>query len=449
MIGREKAEKIAKLILEHSKATETQINIFSESLNYTRFNQNWIHQNIDRANHTVSIRVIDQGRVGSVTVNTLDPSELRAAVDQALHYASFVIANPNRKPLPEPQPLIARDLINLDLLNQTPEERADAVGEIISLAKAKNIDASGTYSNSLVEEFTATSSGISAYHAGNHAMVRTVVTSNDVISGYADQIVTDPKQLNVRKLGEDAVWKATLRDSSILIDPGQYDTVFEATAVADLLRFLGMIAFGAQAVQEGRSFMAEVMGKQVFSPSVSIWDDAFDPQTLPHSFDSEGMPKQRVSIFEQGIAKGVVYDLQTATKEGKQTTGHAPSLGGYARGPMPSHMIMAPGNSDRDEMIKNTRKGLLVTRFHYTHCPEPMQVIATGTTRDGTFLIENGEIVARIKNLRFTESMIRAFSNVEALSRDTRLTRDWWSTFYMVLPTMKINQFTYTGNTTF
>ena len=450
MIGRERAEKIAKMILDYSTADETQVIITTELLNFTRFNQNWIHQNLTRSNHTVNIQVVEGGRSGAITVNTLDEAALKQAVDQARHFASFVVANPNRRGLPDPKPIEELDLLNPALINQTPDERADAVGEIIGLAKAKNIDASGTYSNSLEEMMIATSKGVMAYHASNFAMVRTVVTSNGVISGYADQIVTNPANLDVRKLGEDAVWKATLRNSSILMEPGQYDTVFEATAVADLLRFLGNIAFGAQALQEGRSFMANAMGQQVFSPGVTIIDDAYHPLTLRRSFDGEGSPKKRVPIFEDGFAKGVVYNNATAAKEGIESTGHGAAMSGrFMRGPSPDNMIVSGGTSSRDEMIRNTKRGLLVTRFHYTHCPEPMQVVATGTTRDGTFLIENGEIVARVLNFRFTESMIRAFANVEAISSDVRLTRDWWSSFYMVLPAMKINGFTYTGNTTF
>ena len=116
---------------------------------------------------------------------------------------------------------------------------------------------------------------------------------------------------------------------------------------------------------------------------------------------------------------------------------------------MPHNMFMARGDSSVEKMIKSTERGILVTRFHYTHCPEPMRVVATGTTRDGTFLIQDGEICARVRNLRFTESMLDAFSNVEAISRDSRIVKDWWSTFISVLPAVKIRDFNFTGSTTF
>ena len=449
MIGQDRAEQLARMLQDYSKADETQITITSEQQNFTRFNQNWIHQNLSRNNHQVNIRVSDKGRIGAVSVNTLDESELRAALDKALHFASYVLVNPTLKPFPKPKAILEHDLVGSGLLKQTPRDRADTIGEIIAIAKSKHAQSSGTYANIYEEMLISTSSGIMAYHAGNHAVLRTVITKNGTISGYADQIVRDPAIIDPVRLATDATWKASLFEKAIPLEPGNYDTVFEATAVADLLRFLGMIAFGAQAVQEGRSFMGNAIGKQVFAPSISIYDDAYHPLTLPRLFDSEGTPKQKVTIIENGVAKGVVYDNATAEAEGKESTGHASAANMWGRGQYPGNMVVAPGDSDRETMIKSIKKGLLVTRFHYTHCPEPMQVVATGTTRDGTFLIEDGEIVARVFNLRFTESMIRAFANVAAISKETRLTRDWWSTFYMVLPTMMINDFTYTGASTF
>lgn len=443
MIGRERTEQLVKTILGYSHAEQTQVAISGETLGLTRFSNNHIHQNLLRDNHTITIKVIDQKRVGTATTNSLDESSLHQAVDTALHNAQFQKANPNLADLADPRPVQRIDALSQATLDQTPMDRAEATREIIGVATARHLIASGTYSNTLSELAVANSRGLFAYHTGGSALLRTII-NNGEITGYADQLHQDVSIIKPRALAEEALWKATLKEDSASIDPGEYETVFEAYAVADLIRFLGMIAFGALAVQEGRSFMAKSIGQKVFADQVSIFDDAFDPRSLCQPFDNEGMPKVRVPIIENGVARGVVYDRGTAHREGRESTGHSGHWG-----PMPSHMILEGGDSDRDAMIRNTKRGILVTRFHYTHCPEPMRVVATGTTRDGTFLIENGEITRRLKNLRFTESMIRAFANVEAIARDTRLTRDWWSTFVSVLPAVKINGFTFTGSTTF
>jgi predicted Zn-dependent protease len=88
---------------------------------------------------------------------------------------------------------------------------------------------------------------------------------------------------------------------------------------------------------------------------------------------------------------------------------------------------------------------VLVTRFHYTHCPDPQRVVATGTTRDGTFLIEDGRIAGALRNLRFTQSVLDAFSNIEALSNAPELHLDWWGSAAHHVPAMRIRDFQFTG----
>jgi predicted Zn-dependent protease len=114
---------------------------------------------------------------------------------------------------------------------------------------------------------------------------------------------------------------------------------------------------------------------------------------------------------------------------------------------------MAGGDGNRQEMIESTRRGLLVTRFHYTHCPDPKRVVMTGTTRDGTFLIENGEIVGAVKNLRLTQSVPELFGEIELLGAP-RLCRDWWCSNGMgnlsyVCPPIKVRRAVFTSGTRF
>jgi predicted Zn-dependent protease len=96
-------------------------------------------------------------------------------------------------------------------------------------------------------------------------------------------------------------------------------------------------------------------------------------------------------------------------------------------------------------MIAGVERGVLVTRFHYTHCPDPQRAVATGTTRDGTFLVEKGRIVGALQNLRFTQSVLDAFSNIEALSNAPELHRDWWSSAAHHVPVMRLRDFQFTG----
>jgi predicted Zn-dependent protease len=101
-------------------------------------------------------------------------------------------------------------------------------------------------------------------------------------------------------------------------------------------------------------------------------------------------------------------------------------------------MIMEGGTSSLESMIKNTAKGILVTRFWYIRNVDPQTLLLTGLTRDGTFYIENGKIMFPIKNFRFNESPVIMLNNVEELGKPER-------TENMIVPPMKIRDFTFTS----
>jgi predicted Zn-dependent protease len=108
-------------------------------------------------------------------------------------------------------------------------------------------------------------------------------------------------------------------------------------------------------------------------------------------------------------------------------------------------MLMAPGDASRDDLVGGLDRGLIVTRFHYTNPVHPKLAIVTGMTRDGLFLVERGEIVGPVRNLRFTQSYLAALAGVEAVGRDRRRVAGDFSP--VVVPAVRIAAFTFTGAT--
>ncbi len=158
------------------------------------------------------------------------------------------------------------------------------------------------------------------------------------------------------------------------------------------------------------------------------------------------MPKQRVDLIKDGVAAGVVYDRQTAAREGKQSTGHglpAPNT----MGPVAMNLFMAPGTASREEMLRSLGRGLWVTRFHYVNPVHPLQAILTGMTRDGTFLVEHGEVVYPVKNLRFTQGALEALNGVVAVGAETALMRDEFGGTRV--PALALGEFRFSGSTEF
>jgi PmbA protein len=151
-----------------------------------------------------------------------------------------------------------------------------------------------------------------------------------------------------------------------------------------------------------------------------------------------------VPLVEAGVCRGVVYDAQTAARDGVRSTGHGlPAPNPY--GPFPLNMLMDAGATPRDELVAGLDRGLLVTRFHYTNPVHPKLAIVTGMTRDGTFLVEGGKIVAPVRNLRFTQSYLDALGGVTAVSRERRTLKGFLGG--SVVPALRIEAFTFTGAT--
>jgi PmbA protein len=163
-------------------------------------------------------------------------------------------------------------------------------------------------------------------------------------------------------------------------------------------------------------------------------------------FDFEGMPKERVDLITNGVAKAVVYDSYTARRDGKESTGHAlPAPNTY--GPLPSNLFMQSGTHSRDQMLSSVQRGLWVTRFHYVNPLHPLKTVLTGMTRDGTFLIENGAITRGVKNLRFTENILEALARVRMISHDSKLGRGFLGGIRV--PSLLVDGFSFTGVTEF
>lgn len=445
MLGENKIREIANHVLAYSKATQTEVLIHATESALTRFANSTIHQNVAESDTQVRVRVAYGKKIGVASTNDLSPEALQRTVETARAIAQAQDEDPEFAALPMPQPIQHVEAFVEATASFTPEQRAQAVGAMCKQAKAKNVVAAGAFSTTVSEIAVANSHGLFAYHPVTFADLNTVMMT-ETSSGYASFTHQDARCINAEALADEAIDKALRSQNPMALAPGEYTVLLEEYAVFDMLNFFAMLSFTAQALQEERSFMKGKLGERVMDERITIWDDGCAPETIPLPFDFEGVPKQKVTFIENGIARGVVYDTVTARREGKPSTGHslpAPNT----MGPYPMHVLMAPGDTPKREMLKTIERGIWVTRFWYTRPVHPMRVLVTGMTRDGTFLIENGEITQPLKNLRFTTSYLDAFQRVRAISRETKLLYSDWGGASRVAPALVVEGFRFTGVT--
>jgi len=443
MLGIDEAKRIVELAIAHSKADQTEVLILAEESNLTRFANSGIHQNVSERNVDIRVRAVLGKRVGVASTNVLTPSAIRAVVEDACSISRLQEENPDFVSLPEPAPIKPTNAYVERTAKSSAMDRARMVGVICKKAVEKGMSAAGSLTTATKEIAVANSLGIFGYHPSTTAEITVVIAGQDS-TGYANALSTDVSDIDVEKVAQEALDKALRSRNPILLEPGEYEVVLEEYATSDIVDFLAQTGLNALALQEGRSFVVGKLGQRILDPSISIWDDGLDPATLPMPFDYEGVPKRKVDLIDKGVAVGVTYDSYTAKRAGKESTGHALPAPN-TEGPIPINVFLKPGAATKEEMVKQTRRGIWVTRFWYTRTVHPLTVVVTGMTRDGTFLIENGEITRAVKNFRFTQGYLDALNNVQMLGRSTKLQRNWFGASRV--PALKIGKWNFTSVT--
>ena len=430
-------------VLGYSHAEQTEVVYLATESALTRFANNFIHQNVAEKNHELRVRAIVGKRTGVATTNRLDDQSLQRVAEQALEIARLSPENPEFHSLPGPQPIVPAPGFSERTALYSPEARARSVGTIVQLAKERGLESAGAFSAETSQVAVANSLGIFAFEPRTESECHAVVMADAQGSGYTQRLVTDATTIDFEAMAHEAVEKAQRSRNPIDCPIGEYPVVLDTYATADMLQNLIFMGLSATAVQEERSFMNGQFGKQLVSPLVTIYDDGHDPAGLPQAFDYEGMPKQRVVMFDHGVANAVVYDSFTAFREGKTDTGHAlPAPNSW--GPLPLHTMMVAGDASLEELIRGVDRGMYVTRFHYTNTVHPVKTLFTGMTRDGTFLIEHGELTSPVKNFRFTQSILDALRDVQAIGSERIQCRDYVP---VVAPALRIGSFHFTGVT--
>jgi predicted Zn-dependent protease len=416
----------------------------------TRYSRSQIHQNAMSDEVHVHARAVAGGALGVVTTNALEPEGLRRALADAAELARHLPPNEDWPGLADPQPIEAAPAFDAGTAATGPSAQARAIRIVTdAVGRRSALRAAGTHQVELTEDAVANTRGIELYAPATMAYVRALV-QGDTGSGYAEDLASRTAALDPADVAERAIRKCELDRDRRELPPGDWEAVFEELGVAEILRVMSLTGLGGQSVREGRSFMTGRVGERVTGPRFTLHDDALDPRTLGIPFDVEGTPKQRVTLVEDGIARGPVYDRTSAKQMGTRSTGHAADSARYGRGGHAATLTMAGGTATRDELIGSVRHGILITRFHYTNIPDPRRAVMTGTSRDGTFLIEDGRITGALANVRYTMSALDLFDGIELLGPQ-RLARDWWTSNGMgsvvcLCPPIKVARATITGS---
>jgi len=437
----ELADHVVTLARARAADAEIEVTVRQGSEALTRFATSFIHQNVASEINHVLIRVALDGRNASTSVDgPADDESLGRAIDNVLEAARV------RPPDPDWPGLAPRagapDVDHFDEATAaaTPDERARRVRSFVDAAGG--LETAGFCSTTTVQLAFANSAGQRLAGRGTAAEIDGIART-PTADGSSRRVAVRLADLDGRAVGERAAGKARTASEPTDLAPGRYEVVLEPDCVANILSFLLVAGFNGKSVEEGRSFAR--LGETQFDRSITLRDDITDPGTLGVAFDIEGTPKRPLDLIRDGVTSGLLHTRRTAKAAGVESTGHAVE-GGAAWGALGANLIIAAGDRSVDQLVAGIERGVLVTDFWYTRILDPRTQVVTGLTRNGVWLVEDGQVVRPVTNLRFTQSFVDALGPdaVRGISAERALVLAGWDSIYLV-PSLHLASWNFTG----
>ncbi|HZD12224.1 MAG TPA: TldD/PmbA family protein [Candidatus Binatus sp.] len=428
---REQAHQIFDWVKGFAKGAEVEVGLGTNVNEGLRFGNNELSQSQYSRGKALSVRVVVDKRQARSTTRRLERTEVEKTVQKALAQAKAGPEDPDLLPMLGPQKYPSVDRYFNRTADAPAEEKAAWIGHAIDLAKKNGLLASGILETNVDQYWMLTSAGLEASYRGTQGYYSlTMDADNGNQTGYALSTFTDLRELDANKVADSALERAKLNKNQGDISPGKYDVVIDPQAWSETLFFLIVSAssgytpdFGVRQYKEGRSYLSGRMGEKIMGDNISIDDDAYHPMQTGAPFDGEGYPKSKLNLVENGVLKNLASSRISAHKyKDVKATGHELPLPNPL-GEIPNNLVVrAKGTVKKsaDDLVKELDKGLFITRLWYIREVEPRQKTVTGMTRDGTFLVENGEIKRPVKNVRYNESLLELLSKVEATSEPVR-----------------------------
>lgn len=429
--SKEEAKQIMSKALEYSKADGCEINISGSDSGNIRYARNTVSTAGARSNQTLVVQSNFGKKVGTATIEEFDDASLAKVVSRSEELAQLSPESEEFMPPLGPQvhdPYVGHHKSTATI---TPDYRAAVAAASIEPAKANEVIAAGFMEDYADFAAMTNSNGLFAYEQSTGLDFTVTMRTNDGTgSGWVTRDYNDVGLFDPEEASRVAIDKALLSKEAKAIEPGKYTVILEPAASIGLLQNM-LFSFSARSADEGRSFMAKEgggnkLGEKIVDERVNIYSDPLHPLVPASTWTGEGLPRNKTSWLENGVVKNLAYGRYWADQKG------------VAPLPFPANGIMDGGDASLEDLIKDTKKGILVTRTWYIRTVDPQTLLYTGLTRDGTFYIENGKLKHPVKNFRFNESPIIMLNNLEALGKQVRINGN-------LIPYMKIRDFTFTS----
>ncbi|HWM88051.1 MAG TPA: TldD/PmbA family protein [Kofleriaceae bacterium] len=438
MLTRDRAQQLVKEVLARSKADEAEATLSGGTITHLRFARNSPSTSGSQSGPSLTVRSSFGKKTGAVTVNQLDDATLTQAVKRSEEMARLAPEDPEFMPgLPQQEYADVTAYFETTA-SQGAKRMAEGAAACIQAARARDFVAAGFARTAAEYEARGNSRGLFGYHRSTAASFSaTVRTPDGTGSGYAGRVARRIEEIDYAGSAAIAVDKAARSQKPRALAPGKYVTILEPTCVANIVQGL---AFGMdrRRADEGRSFFASRkkaggtrLGEKLFGPGIDIRSDPADPRCPARPWGDDGVPQAPRAWIERGKVASLACDRFWATQQKTDPV------------PRPANLLMAGGKGTLADLVRSTKRGVLVTSFWYIRFLDPQTLLFTGLTRDGVFWIENGEIAYPVNNFRWNESPVSVLKKVEAMSASELAPPRGDDEPFTLVPALRISEFNF------
>jgi predicted Zn-dependent protease len=435
------ADDVVRTVGVVASDAEANVTVTRTRHGLTRFANSFVHQHVGEDTRVVRLTLAIDGRTATASTTDTDEAALRQLVERTLTSARLQPVDPTWPGATPPVEVTGTGNVDDATAEADPGERAQLVKDFVDAGP--ELRAAGFVDTATTEAAFASTAGQRVAGAATRASVDGIHQTG-TSAGSAHATSFRLRDLDAAACGARAADLARRSETAIDVEPGAYPVVLMPDAVATIVTFLSFYGFNGKAHREGASFVE--LGTQQLDPSITLAADPGEPRAIGLPFDAEGSPRQRYHLVEDGITRNLAHDWRTAKAVGAETTGDA-LPGGEGFGALPATVLLRPGAADADAMIASVERGLLVTQFHYCRILDPKSQVVTGLTRNGTFLIEDGEVAGAVGNLRFTQSFVAALGDghVTAIGGDDRFGSGEFGEGMVIAPSLQLTSWNFTG----
>jgi predicted Zn-dependent protease len=392
-------------------AQSARANVSGGERTNMRFARNGITTNGSTRGVSLSLSVSVGKKTAEIETNRADDEEIARVAKRAVENARVLPDDPEHMPPLGAQRYAAVNAWFDEPGALDPAAVAARAGRVTRAAASRDVVTAGIADSERGFRAIASTNGLFAFHRTTSArLTATTRTRDGTGSGWATSYSRRPSAVDADAVADGSIWRAITSRGPVAEEPGEWPVILEPQATANILNALRW-SLDARSADEGRSFFAKEgggnrIGERIWNTPLSVRSDPSHELTLGTPFNGEGLPVEPTTWVDDGVVRNLAYSRYWAQKQGRQPLASARGMVVEGRG----HPMTLK------EMIASERRAILVTRLWYIRMVDPKQILLTGLTRDGTFLVENGEITKALKNFRFNESPIEVMRRAQLFS---------------------------------